>query len=403
MDFIDSVQLDFNYSLHLKGFIMKNTFTLYTREYKGELTPYLNYYDKNDKRFRVSLNKARECLKMNTDEALEYFQSKSLKEILAFVNRLEAMKNANKRIKNAEKQTHRIQSKITILQALKRFLALKIGLKQTSINSLENVFNSIFSVMGLKESDKLKKITKEKIAKYHEATLKLYKKNTIHNLNANLKSFLAFCEQERFIEKNPYFSITLKNAQEAKAIAPFSLEEVKTIIENAQSLRLRAFLTVAFFTGLRTGEQLALLWGDIDFNEKTIIINKSLNELGQITSPKNKPSVRQVDLLEPVEKILKELKESEPANKKFVFIDMPKRSSIFQRHFKKLLKALNLKDRKLYTTRHTFASLMLSQGEEAMWVSQTLGHKDLNTTYKTYSHYIPKQDKERAKFLKGIL
>ncbi|GLP31543.1 hypothetical protein HpBGD84_15740 [Helicobacter pylori] len=62
-----------------------------------------------------------------------------------------------------------------------------------------------------------------------------------------------------------------------------------------------------------------------------------------------------------------------------------------------------MKERKLYTTRHTFASLMLSQGEEAMWVSKTLGHKDLNTTYKTYSHYIPKQEKERAKFLKGTL
>ncbi|ADU80394.1 tyrosine-type recombinase/integrase [Helicobacter pylori] len=382
---------------------MKNAFNLYKRDYKGEETLYLNYYDKTNKRFRVSLRKATDCLKMKTDEALEYFKDKSLKEILAFVNRLEAIQNANKRVKFAEKRTLKIQSKITILQALKRFLSLKIGLKQTSINSLENVFNSVFRVMDLKEGDKLKKITQEKIAKYHEETLKHYKKNTIHNLNANLKSFLAFCETERFIEKSPYFAITLKNAQEAKAIDPFSLKEIKLLIKNAPSLRLKAFLMVAFFTGLRTGEQLALMWEDIDFNEKTIIINKSLNELGQITSPKNKPSVREVDLLEPVEKILKELKESEPANKKFVFIDMPKRSSVFQRHFKKLLKALNLEDRKLYTTRHTFASLMLSQGEEAMWVSKMLGHKDLNTTYKTYSHYIHKQDKERAKFLKGML
>ncbi|WRB43021.1 site-specific integrase [Helicobacter pylori] len=381
---------------------MKNTFNLYTREYKGELTPYLNYYDKN-KRFRVSLRKATDCLKMNTDEALEYFKDKKLKEILAFVKRLEAIKNANKRVKNAEKRTHRIQSKITILQALERFLSLKLGLKQTSLNSLENVFNSVFRTMDLKESDKLKKITKEKIAQYHEATLKHYKKNTIHNLNANLKSFLEFCETEGFIEKSPYFAITLKNAKEAKAIEPFSLEEVKTLLENAPSLRLKAFLTVAFFTGLRTGEQLALTWEDIDFTEKKIVINKSLNELGQITTPKNKPSIREVDLLEPVGKILKELQASEPANKKFVFISMPKRSTMFQRAFRSLLRALNLKDRKLYTTRHTFASLMLSQGEEAMWVSKTLGHKDLNTTYKTYSHYIPKQDKERAKFIKGIL
>ncbi|MFB1283833.1 site-specific integrase [Helicobacter pylori] len=382
---------------------MKNAFNLYKRDYKGEETLYLNYYDKNNKRFRVSLRKATDCLKMNTDEALEFFKDKSLKEILAFVNRLEAMKNANKRVKNAEKQTHRIKSKITILQALKRFLALKIGLKQTSINSLENVFNSIFSVMSLKESDKLKKITQERISIYHANTLKLYKKNTIHNLNANLKSFLEFCEQEGYTEKTPYFKITMKNAKEGEKINPFSLNEIKAILQSTPDLRLKAFLTTAFFTGMRTGEQLALLWRDVDFKNKKINIDKSLNLSGVITSPKNKPSIREVDLLEPVEKILKELKASEPTNKKMIFLNIPKRTQDFQLMFKKLLEALNLKDRKLYTTRHTFASLMLSQGEEAMWVSKTLGHKDLNTTYKTYSHYIPKKAKERAIFLKGIL
>ncbi len=218
-----------------------------------------------------------------------------------------------------------------------------------------------------------------------------------------LKSFLEFCEQEGHIGKNPYFNITLKNALAPKEIEPFNLEEVKSLIQHAPNLRLKAFLAVAFFTGLRTGEQLALLWSDVDFQNKKIHIDKSLNLSGAITSPKNKPSIREVDLLEPVEKILKELKASEPANKKMIFLSMPKRTQEFQKAFKALLQALNLKDRKLYTTRHTFASLMLSQGEEAMWVSKTLGHKDLNTTYKTYSHYIPQQEKERAKFIKGIL
>ncbi len=98
---------------------MKNAFNLYTRDYKGEATLYLNYHDSKNKRFRVSLRKATDCLKMDTDTALEYFKNKNLKEILAFVNRLEAIKNANKRVKNAEKQTHRIQSKITKTNALK--------------------------------------------------------------------------------------------------------------------------------------------------------------------------------------------------------------------------------------------------------------------------------------------
>ncbi|WP_033768395.1 site-specific integrase [Helicobacter pylori] len=360
---------------------------------------YLNY-TKNSKRHRTSLNKLVKSLNLENDEALEYLEGLSLEKILKM---LKGALKPNTEPKQESQRTAKKTKNTTIAQAKESFFNQKIGLKEESLRFMHLRFNTILKLLNIKERSKVSKITKESVTNYHNNAFKKYKKNTLVSLNALLKSFLEFCETERFLEKSPYFAITLKNAKEGEKIDPFSLEEVKTLIENTPSLRLKAFLTVAFLTGLRTGEQLALLWSDIDFKNKKINIDKSLNLSGVITSPKNKPSVREVDLLEPVEKILKELKESEPANKKFVFIDMPKRSSVFQRHFKKLLKALNLKDRKLYTTRHTFASLMLSQGEEAMWVSKTLGHKDLNTTYNTYNHYIPKQDRERAKFLKGTL
>ncbi|WP_367712724.1 site-specific integrase [Helicobacter pylori] len=357
---------------------------------------YLNY-TKNNKRHRVSLKKLIKSLNLENDEALEYLESLSLEKILKM------LKGALKPNKEPKQESQRTAKNITIAQAKESFLSQKIGLKAESLRFMRLRFNTIVKLLNIKESTKVSKITKESVTNYHKNALKKYKKNTLISLNALLKSFLAFCESERFLSQNPYFSITLKNAQEAKEIEPFNLEEVKNLIENAPSLRLKAFLTMAFFTGLRTGEQLALLWSDIDFENKKINIDKSLNLSGAITSPKNKPSIREIDLLEPVEKILKELKASEPANKKMIFLSIPKRTEEFQKAFKALLKALNLKDRKLYTTRHTFASLMLSQGEEAMWVSKTLGHKDLNTTYKTYSHYIPKQEKERAKFIRGIL
>ncbi|WP_219036308.1 site-specific integrase [Helicobacter pylori] len=362
-------------------------------------TFYLNY-TKNNKRHRTSLNKLTKSLNLENDKALEYLEALSLEKILKMLKgALKPNKEPNQGSQSKAKKT----KDITIEQAKESFLKKKIGLKETSLNFMRSRFNTISKLLNVKESYRVSKITKESIANYHNNAFKKYRKNTLISLNAILKSFLEFCEQEGFTEKSPYFKITLKNAQEGEKIEPFNLEEIKTLIKNAPSLRLKAFLVVAFFTGLRTGEQLALLWSDIDFKNKKINIDKSLNLSGAITTPKNKPSIRQVDLLEPVEKILKELKESEPANKKMIFLSIPKRTQAFQQAFKKLLNALNLKERKLYTTRHTFASLMLSQGEEPMWVSKTLGHKDLNTTYSAYSHYIPKQGKERAKFIKGIL
>ncbi|WP_208390051.1 site-specific integrase [Helicobacter pylori] len=360
---------------------------------------YLNY-TKNSKRQRTSLNKLIKSLNLEIERALEYLEGLSLDQILKM---LKQASTPNKKQKKKSLPPPKKTKDITIKQAKESFFNQKIGLKETSLNFMRSRFSTILKLMNIKENSKVSKITKESVTNYHNNAFKKYKKNTLVSLNSLLKSFLEFCEQEGYTEKTPYFKITMKNAKEGEKIDPFNLNEIKAILQNAPTLRLKAFLTTAFLTGLRTGEQLALLWSDVDFENKKININKSLNLSGAITSPKNKPSIREVDLLEPVEKILKELKASEPANKKMIFLSVPKRTQDFQRAFKKLLKSLNLKDRKLYATRHTFASLMLSQGEEAMWISQTLGHKDLNTTYSTYSHYIHKQAKERAKFLNGIL
>ncbi|WRF33071.1 site-specific integrase [Helicobacter pylori] len=358
-------------------------------------------YTKNSKRHRESLSKLIKSLNLENNQALEYLEGLSLEKILKMQKG--ALKSNKEPEQESLKTAKKIKKDTSIKQAKESFFNQKIGLKEESLRFMHLRFNTILNLMNIKESSKVSKITKESVTNYHNNAFKKYKKNTLVSLNSLLKSFLEFCEQEGYTEKNPYFKITMKNAKEGEKIDPFSLDEIKAILKSTPDLRLKAFLTTAFLTGLRTGEQLALLWSDIDFENKKININKSLNLSGVITSPKNKPSIREVDLLEPVEKILKELKATEPANKKMIFLSVPKRTQDFQRAFKKLLKALNLKDRKLYTTRHTFASLMLSQGEEAMWISQTLGHKDLNTTYSTYSHYIPKQDKERAKFLKGVL
>ncbi|GAA6788302.1 hypothetical protein BTM495_10250 [Helicobacter pylori] len=364
--------------------------------YLRENALYLNY-TKNSKRHRTSLNKLIKSLNLSNNEALEYLEGLRLEKILKM------LKGALEPNKEPKQKSQSKAKSITIGQAKESFLNQKIGIKAESLRFMRLRFNTILKLLNIKESSKVSKITKESVTNFHNNAFKKYKKNTLISLNALLKSFLGFCESEGLLSQNPYYAITLKNALEGEKIDPFSLEEVKSLIENAPSLRLKAFLTMAFFTGLRTGEQLALLWSDVDFTNKKINIDKALNLSGLITSPKNKPSIREIDLLEPVEKVLKELKANEPANKKMIFLSIPKRTQEFQKAFKALLKNLSLKDRKLYTTRHTFASLMLSQGEETMWISKTLGHKDLNTTYKTYSHYIPEQGRERAKFLKGIL
>ncbi|GAA8953767.1 hypothetical protein HpSP24_04580 [Helicobacter pylori] len=363
-------------------------------------TLYLNY-TKNSKRHRMSLNKLIKRLNLSNNQALEHLGELGLNQILKMIKQASTpdKKQKKKSLPPLPKKT----KNITIEQAKESFLSKKIGLKETSLSFMRSRFSTISKLLNVKESYRVSKITKESIVNYHNNALKKYQKNTLINFNALLKNFLEFCEQEGFIDKSPYFKITLKNAKHGLKDDPFSLDEIKTILHHTTNLRLKAFLITAFFTGLRTGEQLALLWSDIDFKNKKINIDKSLNLSGVFTSPKNQTSIRQVDLLEPVERILKELKESEPNNKKMIFLSIPKRTQEFQKAFKALLKAVNLKEKKLYTTRHTFASLMISMGEDPLWVSKNMGHNDLNTTYSNYARYIPQPKKERAAFLKELL
>ena len=78
--------------------------------------------------------------------------------------------------------------------------------------------------------------------------------------------------------------------------------------------------------------------------------------------------------------------------------------SMIRVKFNNLQEKLGYNKRRLYDTRHSFASVMLSRGEEPMWVGcKMMGHKDLNETYRSYAKYLPKEVKKRATFLNDVV
>ncbi len=49
----------------------------------------------------------------------------------------------------------------------------------------------------------------------------------------------------------------------------------------------------------------------------------------------------------------------------------------------------------------THLSLMLNNSIDPMWVSNTLGHENLDITYKIYAHFMPKKEKKKIDFLEN--
>ena len=62
-----------------------------------------------------------------------------------------------------------------------------------------------------------------------------------------------------------------------------------------------------------------------------------------------------------------------------------------RRLFKEICTRAGIRGFTMYDLRHTYASLMLMRGADPRYVQQQLGHESVSTTYRYYSHWIPKE------------
>lgn len=97
------------------------------------------------------------------------------------------------------------------------------------------------------------------------------------------------------------------------------------------------------------------------------------------------------------------LKEQKTLVSNNIFVFVNKFGKKFYSHdvinlnYKRVLSANNIKARKLYNLRHTFASQLISNGADIVWVSKMMGHQDVSITLKTYTKYIVENDDIRFK------
>ena len=188
-------------------------------------------------------------------------------------------------------------------------------------------------------------------------------------------------------------------------VKAFSENEVRLLLNSCKNQVLRNYLQIAFFTGCRTGEILALKWSDVDFKAGKISISKTINYYGT-TLPKTRSSIRDIDILPLVKEALKRQKQLSGKNE-YIFCSKDNYIRFhdkLQKEWKLLLQNVGLEYRTLYHTRHTFASIMLSHSENLLWVSKRmLGHTNANMTLKIYAHYVETQRQEHGMFLKDFL
>lgn len=141
---------------------------------------------------------------------------------------------------------------------------------------------------------------------------------------------------------------------------------------------------------------MALTLSDIDFDNKTIAINKSIQRIGTedvVTAPKTPKSNRVIlipdSLCDDLKNYICTLYEITPIGRIFPFI------KYFLHHeMDRGCKKSTVKRIRLHDLRHSHASLLIEMGFSPLVIAERLGHEKIETTLSTYSHLYPnKQNK----------
>lgn len=218
----------------------------------------------------------------------------------------------------------------------------------------------------------------------------------IRNLLLPMRGMYAQALEDELIAQNPFIGWTPRKVEPPKEeddVDPFDQAEVTAIL-NACEGQVRNLFQFAFWTGLRTSELIALRWEDVDLVGGTLSVRRA-KVRKQVKAPKTKAGRRTVQLLEPASNALLAQREYSQLRGEEVFLnprtgepwehDGPIRKTAWQ----PALKRAGVRYRYPYQTRHTFASTLLSAGENPVWVANLMGHKDWAMIIKVYGRWIP--------------
>jgi integrase len=160
------------------------------------------------------------------------------------------------------------------------------------------------------------------------------------------------------------------------------------------------FVLLLARTGLRLGEAIAIQWGDIDMHGRFIEVKRACSG-PLLSTPKNgKP--RRVDMSQQLTATLKAvLVERKTTTLRKGWSDVPawvfiskegtpyNRGNFRWRIWYKLLEKAGLRRIRIHDLRHTFASLLIQNGESLVYVKEQMGHYSIQLTVDTYGHLIP--------------
>lgn len=238
---------------------------------------------------------------------------------------------------------------------------------------------------------------------------------TRKNIYSEFRTMLNYAVKMEYLPTNPIlkignFKAPLELPEEMQYYTPEEFIKYISAARKSEQWNYYVFFNIAFYMGMRKGEINALQWTDI--KENYISITKSIAQKlkgeDRITPPKNRSSVREIEIPKPLIDVLdehyKRCQSIEGFNDSFLICGGLKalRDSTLQNMNKHFAKEAGVKYIRIHDFRHSHASLLANEGINIQEIARRLGHSNANITLKTYSHLYPRENERAITILNKI-
>lgn len=267
-------------------------------------------------------------------------------------------------------------------------------------NYTERYERNIKGVIGKKLLTEVKPIHCQKI--FSDMAEEGYKTSTIYQTRIALFNMMDFAKENDVIINNPCKkSVKSDMGQPSDKKEALTIDVQKKFLEGAKGQSYENQFRFILQTGLRTGELVGLKWDDINFENRTLTISRTMEfryKVGEwrVGPPKSKSGYRTIPLTDEAIRILKAQKEK---NSKIKVINLewadqvflcrkgePVKNSTYDTALFKICDKVGIKRFSMHVLRHTFATRCIEAGMMPKTLQKILGHSNIGITMNLYVH-----------------
>ncbi|MEF2969106.1 site-specific integrase [Paenibacillus sp. M1] len=314
-----------------------------------------------------------------------------------------------------------MKNDVTVADHLRRWMELYVqsNCEETTTYGYRNIIdNHMIPYMG---AVRLQDLQPAMIQQYYNMLefQKGLSPNSVRRHHALLRKALDFALKQNYVYRNVAESVIQPKRINQRGKS-YTSDQMKTLLKKVKGTKMELPVYLAACLGLRREEITGLRWEFVDLENRILRIVEVRTAAGDnnniVKEPKTPRSRRTLHIVNEVYDVLvahrkwqverKELLGELYYDSDYVFVrddGKPYRVNSVSEHFLDFLRKHDLPRIRLHDLRHTFASVMYEAGVDLKAISEIMGHSDIGTTSRIYTHLLDNTHKKKLSVMSKIL